>query len=104
MQYKFFEWFSLEADHFDVFYYTGGKNLAEHTFQFSEQEYTRLKKFYNVNFDDRIQVLVFNKHSDFRQSNLGQGTDENTQIGGTTTIQGNKMFVYYEGSLLDLER
>jgi len=104
VQYKFFEWFSLQADHFDVFYYTGGKNLAEHTFQFSDQEYTRLKKFYNVNFEDRIQVLVFNKQSDFRQSNLGQGTDENTQIGGTTTIQGNKMFVYFEGSYQDLER
>ncbi|MFM7771039.1 MAG: hypothetical protein ACKO8Q_10845 [Bacteroidota bacterium] len=103
VQYKFFEWSSLSSDHFDIFYYAGGKNIASHTFRFSEKEYSRLKKFYNISFEEDIQILIFNKHTDFRQSNLGQTTDETSQLGGSTTIQGNKIFIYYEGSIAQLE-
>ena len=71
---------------------------ADSSLLYCEQEKTRLQKFFNVQLDDKIQVVCFNKQSEFRQSNLGLSDEETASIGGATNILGNKMFVYFEGT------
>src|SRR3990172_6910956 len=47
--------------------------------------------------EDKIQFIIYNKLSDFRQSNIGLTTDEQSNIGGVTRIVGSKIFLYFEG-------
>lgn len=98
IQNKTFDWVYFPGSNFDVYFYDGGKLIAERALIYSEQECARLEKFYNIQLDDKIQILVFNKQSEFRQSNLGLTDDETSSIGGATNILGNKMFVYFEGT------
>ena len=98
VQHKPFDWSFFPGEHFEVYYYQGGQQIAERSLLYCEQEKMRLQKFYNVQLDDKIQVVCFNKQSEFRQSNLGLSDEETASIGGATNILGNKMFVYFEGT------
>ena len=102
IQHKPFDWSFFPGEHFEVYYYQGGQQIAERSLLYCEQEKTRLQKFFNVQLDDKIQVVCFNKQSEFRQSNLGLSDEETASIGGSTNILGNKMFVYFEGTDLEL--
>jgi hypothetical protein len=102
VQHKPFDWSFFPGEHFEVYYYQGGQQIAERSLLYCEQEKMRLQKFYNVQLDDKIQVVCFNKQSEFRQSNLGLSDEETATIGGATNILGNKMFVYFEGTDFEL--
>jgi len=102
VQHKPFDWSYLPGEHFEVYYYQGGQQIAERALLYCEQEMTRLQKFYNVQLDDVVQVVCFNKQSEFRQSNLGLTDEESSSVGGSMNILGNKMFVYFEGTELEM--
>lgn len=104
IQHKPFDWSYFPGEHFEVYYYQGGQQIAERALLYCEQEKTRLQKFFNVQLDDKIQVVCFNKQSEFRQSNLGLTDEETASIGGATNILGNKMFVYFEGTDAELRK
>ena len=86
IQHKPFDWSFFPGEHFEVYYYQGGQQIAERALRYCEQEKTRLQKFFNVQLDDKIQVVCFNKQSEFRQSNLGLTDEETAAIGGATNI------------------
>jgi len=104
VQHKPFDWSFFPGEHFEVYYYQGGQQIAERALLYCEQEKMRLQKFFNVQLDDKIQVICFNKQSEFRQSNLGLTDEETASVGGATNILGNKMFVYFEGTDIELRR
>ena len=104
IQFKPFDWSLLPGEHFEVYYYQGGQQIAERTLLYCEQEKTRLQKFYNIQLDEGIQVVCFNKQSEFRQSNLGLTDEETASVGGSTNILGNKMFIYFEGTEIELRK
>ncbi|UCH13628.1 MAG: PD40 domain-containing protein [Bacteroidales bacterium] len=99
VQYSDFYWEFYRYKKFDTYFNQFGRELAEFTADFALEEIPRLERFFNYNLDKRIIFVVFNKLSDFRQSNIGliTGQDE-YNIGGVTTISRNKVFIYYEGS------
>ena len=45
---------------------------------------------------DKIDILVYNRFSDFKQSNVGLTNDISSNVGGKNVLIGNKMFVYFE--------
>jgi len=96
VQYREFDWFFLPSDHFEVYFYVGGENLAKYTLRAAEKHLTELESFFDYSLDDKIQVLSYLNHGEFRQSNIGIRNDDQFNIGGTARIMGNKMFVYYE--------
>lgn len=104
VQYREFDWLYYPTDHFEVYYYFGGEKLAQYTLISSEKNLQDLQKFYDYTLDDKVQVLVYSKQSEFRQSNIGISNDDQYNIGGAARIMGNKMFVYYEGDHAALER
>ncbi|MFH0762219.1 MAG: hypothetical protein V2A67_12015 [Bacteroidota bacterium] len=85
-------------DRFDVYFYPNGRELAEYVSRFAFREINRLENFFEYSLDKRIIFIVYNKLSDYRQSNLGliSGREE-TNIGGVTRILDNKVFLYFEG-------
>ncbi len=104
VQYSDFYWEFYRYKKFDTYFNQFGKELAQYAADFAVEEIPRLERFFNYNLDKRIIFIIFNKLSDFRQSNIGliTGQDE-YNIGGMTTISRNKVFLYYEGSYKKLE-
>ncbi|MFO7656439.1 MAG: hypothetical protein R6W78_05175 [Bacteroidales bacterium] len=104
VQYNNFYWSFERYDRFDVYFNQDGKELAEYVADFARKEIPAIESFFDYSLDRRIVFIVYNKISDFRQSNIDLITgkdDYNT--GGVTTISKNKVFLYYEGDLVKFE-
>ena len=103
VQYNEFEWQFFRFDKFDTYFYVGGKNTAINTSKIAITEINNLEKFFDYKLNNRIIFLVFNKLSEFKQSNLGLITgNDQYNVGGTTQIEGNKVSIYFNGSYQDL--
>ncbi|MAY84991.1 MAG: hypothetical protein CMP59_12750 [Flavobacteriales bacterium] len=97
VQYREFNWQFYRFNNYETYFYTGGQDLAEHTAKLARVKIDQLEKFLDFYLQERIQFIIFNKQSDFRQSNIGLSTDESYNIGGVTRIVGSKVFIYFEG-------
>ena len=104
VQYNDFYWSYQRYEKFDTYFNEYGKNIAEYTADFAKKEITRIENLFDYNLDRRIIFIIYNKLSDFRQSNIGlvTGSAENN-IGGVTQIDRNKVFIYFEGDYRKLE-
>ncbi|MFZ6053416.1 hypothetical protein [Halocola ammonii] len=98
VQYRDFNWLHYDHDQFEVYHYRGGDELAQYVLRSAIKNQRELESFFDYTLNDKIQIIVYNKQSEFRQSNIGLGQENETNIGGSTRIVGSKMFVYYEGS------
>ncbi|MBL7942187.1 MAG: PD40 domain-containing protein [Flavobacteriales bacterium] len=103
VQYQEFDWYYLPADKFHVYFYQGGQDLAEYVVLSTRKNLPEVEHFFDYTLDETIQVLTYQKQTEYRQSNLGITNDDQFAIGGTARILGNKMFVYYEGDHESLE-
>ncbi len=104
VQYSDFYWEFYRYDNFDIYFNQFGMELAQYTADFALKEMPRIERLFNYNLDKRIVFIVFNKLSDFRQSNIGLVTGQNEyNIGGVTTISRNKVFLYFEGDYVKFE-
>lgn len=103
VQYQEFDWYYLPADRFHVYFYQGGQDLAEYVVLSIRQNLPEVEKFFDYSLEETIQVLTYQKQTEYRQSNLGITNDDQFAIGGTARILGNKMFVYYEADHAMLE-
>lgn len=104
IQYREFTWFYFPSENFDVYYYVGGEQLAEYTLISCEKNLKEMEQFFDFTPDDKIQVLSYLNLGEFRQSNIGLGSDDQYNIGGAAKILGSKMFTYYEGSHQKLDQ
>ncbi len=104
VQYRDFLWKQYRFKEFDTYYYEGGDNLAAFTSKVAQQSIAELEDTFDFTIDDKIQFVVYNTQSDFKQSNVGITGDEQTSIGGITRIVGSKVFLYFEGDYMALER
>ncbi len=98
VQHREFLWQYFRFEKFDTYYYVNGRELAEYTGQVAQEELPKIESFFQHNMEKRIIFIVYNKLSDFKQSNIGLLTgDQNDNIGGVTQIINNKVFLYFEG-------
>lgn len=104
VQYRDFNWLYYPSDPFEVYFYQGGKDLAAYVVQAAHQELEPLEKRFDYSLDETIQVIVYNKQSEFRQSNIGLQDSDGYNIGGTARIVGSKLFLYYTGDHEELHR
>ena len=104
VQYDDFDWQFYRFDRFETYFYTGGKPLAEHTAKYVNAKIPELEKFLDYYLDERVQFVIYNKQSHFRQSNIGLSTTEGSNIGGVTRIVGSKVFIYFDGDYSTFER
>lgn len=104
VQYKTFLWQYYEQEKFDVYFYPGGKPMAEYTIDKAKEILEELEKFFDYPIDDKVQFMLYSTQSDFKQSNIGINVDEEQNVGGSTRIIGTKIFLYYEGSYVALEK
>lgn len=104
VQYQDFLWQQYRFQEMEVYFYAEGRDLARFTAQSAQRHLKELQAAFDFAIDERLQFIVYNSLTDFRQSNIGlAGMGGQNNIGGLTRIVGTKIFVYYEGdhALLD---
>ena len=101
VQFNSFYWEYYRFKRYDTYFYLGGKNFARYTSKVIDEELKYFENFFSHNLTRRIIFVIYNKHSEFKQSNIGlvSGSEE-TNIGGTSKIIDNKVFIFYEGDHL----
>ena len=98
VQYKEFLWSYYRFDRFEIYFYEGGRNNAIYLAQMAEEQISEVETFFDYYMNNKIQFIIYNTQSDFKQSNIGITSDESTNIGGTTRIIGSKIFMYFDGN------
>lgn len=104
LQYKDFVWTYLDYERYRVYSYQGGIELSKYVSVSFMKQLAMLEKRLDYQYDDKINILVFNTQDDFKQSNLGLSSEEHTNIGGVTRIIGDKISIFFNGSLTELDQ
>lgn len=105
VQYQEFLWQQYRFKDMEVFFYKEGRDIARYVAQAAVVHQQELEKQFDFALDERLQFIVYNSLTDFRQSNIGiAGVDGQQNIGGLTRIVGTKIFVYFEGDHALLDR
>ncbi|MFT4753147.1 MAG: hypothetical protein ACI85Q_000685 [Salibacteraceae bacterium] len=103
---QFFQpnWQHQDYENFNVYFYGTGRPLADYVAKEGHQTLSRLQELLDYRMRGKVFILIFNTQSEFQQSNIGLEIPEADKIGGTTHLQGNKLFVYFDGSHKDFQR
>ncbi len=97
IQYREFLWQYMKFDHYSIYFYEGGRNLAEYTARATPEIIKEVENDLDFVIQDDVIIVVYKTHSDFKQSNVGLDTEEEANIGGNTRLHSNKLFVYFDG-------
>jgi hypothetical protein len=97
VQYKDFNWRFIQSEHFDVYFYDGGYDIARFTAEVAESAYVAIQYDFQYDLVERVSIIAYNSHNDWQQTNvvnayLYEG------IGGVTELFKNRVVVPYEGS------
>jgi Tol biopolymer transport system component len=97
VHYKDFRWYTVETDHFDVYYYEGEEESALRAARMAERAYARLARVLRHEIEDKVPVVVYASHSDFQQTNITPGLISEG-IGGITEFTKRRVFLPFTGS------
>lgn len=92
---RLWQWYKFEK--YNVYFYMGGKELGMYAAQHAKDHIRNIEKLLDYTLDDKIEFMVYNKMSDYRQSNIGLEYEEPYNVGGVTKIVGSKVFLYFDG-------
>ena len=103
VQWDDFHWSYYRNDKFDIYYYQGGQDLAKYAQQYAKTQISLMEAKLGGQFGKKIQFLVFNSLSDFKQSNINNEEEDTRNTGGETKILGTKVFLYFDGNYVNFE-
>ena len=69
VQYDELSWSFLQTSHFDIYYYEGGRDLAEFTAHAAEDAYLQAERLFDHQISSRIPLIVYQSHNDFAVTN-----------------------------------
>jgi len=103
LQFRKFSWQYYQTDHFNVYYYQHGEELAKFVAQCAEKELPQLEERSEHGLQRRANIVLYNSYTDYRQSNIGLD-NYILASGGTTKLVNNKMPVYFDADHANLRR
>ncbi|WP_317898216.1 hypothetical protein [Aurantibacillus circumpalustris] len=104
IQYKEFIWTYLDYERYRVYSYQGGTELSKYISVSVGKQLAAIEKRLDYQSEDKINILVYNTQNDFKQSNLGLSSEEQTNVGGVTRIIGDKVSIFFNGSISELDQ
>lgn len=104
IQYVDKNWEHYDFDKFNVYFYDAGKDLGVYVGKTAKEGLKDIEKKFDYRLRGKAYILVFSNLEEYRGSNIGLGTGEEHNIGGTVSVSGNKIFVYFDGNHANLER
>jgi Tol biopolymer transport system component len=99
IQYEERLWNYYRTNVADIYYYPQSKELAVLAAEQSPLIISELEQKLGVYLQNKIQIIIYARHSDFMQSNIGLKTEDFYNIGGIAHIYGDKIFLYFKGNL-----
>ncbi len=97
VQYVDLDWKYIQSEHFDFYYYQGGRNLAEFAAAVAESSFISLNELFNYKLIDRIPVIIYRSHNDFSETNTSRSVIPES-VGGFTEFLKNRVVLPFEGS------
>jgi Tol biopolymer transport system component len=104
VQYGKFEWSFVRSENFDAYHYPGGRELAQFAARTCENELNSVEQTIDHRLSGRVEIIVYNTLSDYKQTNLNVLSDQSQNPGGYAQVVSNKIFVYFNGSHEDFVR
>lgn len=98
VQYQKQNWQYYRTEQFDVYFYPTGKQLGEYTLAQAPKIIEEIERTFNFTATKKIQFIVYNTQSDFRESNFAYDNDNFYNQGGVTNIYGTKVYLYFDGN------
>lgn len=97
VQYKYFDWYYIQTNHFDIYFPNDGDTLAEFAAHIAEDALTKIQQSFKYSINNRITVIVYNSQNDFQETNV---TDSYLSEGieGFTELFKNRVVVQFHGS------
>lgn len=103
VQYEKFDWKFYQSPNCNVYFNTGGIEIAKFVVQVAEEEMPSLENQVEYSIERRLNFVVYNNYDDYKTSNIGLGIDWQN-AGGLTKLVNNKIVLYYNGNKNDLKR
>jgi len=108
IQYEERLWTYYRTPFVDIYYYPQTKELAVLAAEHIQEIILKQEQKLGITLQRKIQLVIYARHSDFIQSNVGLETGNFYNTGGVTPIYGDKVFLYFKGNtntfLEDLRR
>ncbi|MFL5765313.1 MAG: hypothetical protein ACJ77K_15320 [Bacteroidia bacterium] len=104
VKYDNFFWTYYGYERYDVYFYEQGRELANYVSKSGKIQMEKVEKLFDYSFNEKVQFIIYNKQSDYKQSNIGLSTEEDYNTGGVTRIAGSKIILFYEGDHASLDR
>ena len=104
VQHQHFNWQYLRAEQYDVYYYPTGRALAQYVFYKTPEFISEIEKLLNYTSKKKLQIIVYNTQSDFRESNFAYDYEDFYNQGGITNIYGTKIYIYFDGNRAHLDK
>ena len=97
VQYKYFDWYYVQTNHFDIYFYQDGETLAEFTTHAAEAALASIQESFKYSINNRISIIVYNSQNDFQETNV---TDSYLSEGieGFTELFKNRVVIQFHGS------
>jgi hypothetical protein len=96
VQYTNFEWYFIQSDHFDIYYYDDAYELAQFTALAAEDAYESIRETFRYQLTDRVPIIAYVSHNDFQQTNVIAPYMEEG-IGGVTELFKNRIVMPFRG-------
>ncbi|MCK5146088.1 PD40 domain-containing protein [bacterium] len=101
VQYREFDWEYLQSKHFDVYYYEGGRQLAEFVADVAETSYVHISRDLGFLISKRVPLLVYNSHNHFEQTNVSLAMLEEG-VEGFTEVFKDRVVLQFRGGWEEL--
>ncbi|MBK8926123.1 MAG: hypothetical protein IPM74_09480 [Crocinitomicaceae bacterium] len=97
VQYNGFSWKYHNYQRFKIHYSGINDDVAVYVARTMHHYLTDAETKLDYIFPEKLDVIVYESQSKFRQSNLGINNEDYSNVGGSTRIVGSKIFMYFEG-------
>ncbi|MCG8575846.1 MAG: hypothetical protein MI810_13245 [Flavobacteriales bacterium] len=97
VQYNSFGWKYHNYKRFKIYYSGINEDISVYVARTLHHYLNKAESKLDYSFPEKLEVIVYQSQSKYRQSNLGVTNDEQSNVGGTTRIVGSKIFMYFEG-------
>ncbi|UCB53361.1 MAG: hypothetical protein JSV10_04600, partial [Candidatus Zixiibacteriota bacterium] len=103
IQYTDFDWQVLTTRHFEIYFYTGEKEIAEIAANCAEESYQFLENKFNHRVEKKIPLIIYSSPNYFAQTNIIPTLLPESVAGFTEFLKG-RMAVPFNGSYSDFAR
>lgn len=97
VQKKIRKWQFVSTQNFDVYFYDGGRDLANYAARYAEQNFDRVVNIVGFSPYHKIKLMIYNSVKDAHQSNVYL-EEADMQVGGYTSFVKSKVELPFRGT------